>query len=521
MSSLRPYQAELKRKAREKRAQGVKRILIQLVTGGGKTNLAEDVLRDAESRGSTAWFVAHRDNLITQAARRFRAAGLEVGVIKSGHKYQPEIAIQVASIGSLGSRYAKVKAPDLIFIDEAHHSLSNQYRALFEAYPDATFIGLTGTPWLLDGRGLCEAFEEMITGPAPSWMIAEGFLLPSRVIGSRRKLGSIQVGPGGDFDLAKAEEVLARKEVTGDAVATFLELFPVRGRGVTFTCSVAHGGQVVEAYNAAGVSAEILTGETPEDEREAIIERITQEKTRQLVVIDCASEGFDLPELDCVTLLRPSASLTLALQQIARAIRPVYAPGFDLDTREGRHAAIQASGKTHATVIDCVSNTLRHGIPELDHEWSLDPQDRKARAASKTEDGETLAVRQCLECYAIHPTAPACPQCGHEHPVESRIPKARAEELREIEKSELERLHRERQKKGRPRRAVRRRSRSGSSSHESGATSLDGPISATSSGRARERPQGAVSTRLREVVPREGADDPERDPRRSLDGFRG
>nr|WP_246391151.1 helicase-related protein [Limimaricola variabilis] len=222
-----------------------------------------------------------------------------------------------------------------------------------------------------------------------------------------------------------------------------MELFPIKGRGVTFTCSVAHGEQVVAAYLAAGVSAETLTGETLDDEREAIIERIGQEKTRQLVVIDCASEGFDLPELECATLLRPSASLTLVLQQIARAIRPVYAKGFDLETREGRHAAIQASGKTHAKIIDCVSNTLCHGIPELDHKWSLESQDRKARAASKTEDGETLAVRQCLECYAIHPSAPECPQCGHEHPVKSRIPKARAEELRELEKSERERLHRE------------------------------------------------------------------------------
>ncbi|MBB3711763.1 superfamily II DNA or RNA helicase [Limimaricola variabilis] len=74
----------------------------------------------------------------------------------------------MASIGSLGSRYEKVRTPDLIFIDETHHALSNQYRVLYKAYPDAIFIGLTGTPWLLDGRGLCEAFEAMIDGPAPS-----------------------------------------------------------------------------------------------------------------------------------------------------------------------------------------------------------------------------------------------------------------------------------------------------------------------------------------------------------------
>ncbi len=424
-------------------------MLVQLVTGGGKTNLAEDILRDAEARGSVAWFVAHRDNLITQAARRFRGAGLNVGVIKAGHKYQREILIQVASIQSLQSRFGRVQAPDLIFIDETHHALSPSYLKLFEAFPEARVIGLTGTPWLLDGRGLDEVFEVMETGPKPSWMIEQGFLLPSRVFGSRRKLAMVSPTNGGDFDLERAEQILSKSEVCGDAVEMFRDRFPERGRGITFTCSVAHARQVAKAYIAAGVPAEILTGETPELEREAIIERLVSQETRQLVVIDCASEGFDLPELDCATLMRPSASLTLVLQQMARAIRPVFAPGYDLETREGRLSAILASSKTHATIIDCCSNTLRHGIPELDHEWSLEAQDKKTRAASKTEDGETLAVRQCLECYAVHPSAPVCPICDHEHPVESRIPKARAEELREIEKAELERLQKERQTKRR------------------------------------------------------------------------
>ncbi|WP_183471088.1 DEAD/DEAH box helicase family protein [Limimaricola variabilis] len=85
-SRLRPYQAKIKQEAREKHAQGVRRILIQLVTGGGKTNLAEEILRDAESRGSVAWFAAHRDNLISQAARHFGPQGSRSGFIKAGQR---------------------------------------------------------------------------------------------------------------------------------------------------------------------------------------------------------------------------------------------------------------------------------------------------------------------------------------------------------------------------------------------------------------------------------------------------
>lgn len=449
MSDLRGYQLDLKLRVRDRFAEGVRRVLLQLVTGGGKTNLAEDVLRDAAAKGKVAWFVAHRDNLISQAAGRFRKAGLEVGIIKAGHRYNSDCLIQVASIQSLQSRFALVRPPDLIIIDEAHHALSPSYRKFLDTFPEARVIGLTGTPWLLDGSGLGEAFEVMETGPAPSWMIAQGFLLPSRVFGSRRNLALVAPKAGEDFDLERAEDILSRSEVCGDAVALFRERFPERGRGVAFCCSVAHAKLVADAFNVAGVPAEILTGETSEDEREAIIARITAGETRILSVVDCCSEGFDLPEIECAILLRPSASLTLALQQIARAIRPVFAKGYDLETQEGRLAAIRASGKAYATIIDCVSQTLRHGIPELDHDWSLEGQDKKSRAASKTEDGESLAVRQCMECYGIHVSAPVCPHCGHQHPVESRIPKARAEELREIEKAELARLQKERQAKRR------------------------------------------------------------------------
>lgn len=329
---------------------GIMRVLVQLVTGLGKTNLAEDIIRDAVARGVVCWFIADRDNLISNAARRFRRAGLDVGIIKAGHKYDPTKLVQVCSIQSLQSRFGLVVPPDLAFIDEAHHSLTDSYGAFFSAYPKTRVVGLTGTPWLLDGRGLNVAYEVMLCGPKPSWAIAEGFLLPCRMFGSSRRIRFSKQPGSDDFDLELAEKQLARREVLGDAVAEFRRLFPSSGRAIAYCCSIAHAQAVAAEFNAGGVPAEILVGETDEEERDAIFERLASQETRVIAAVDALSEGTDVPELECVVMLRPTESLRIVLQQEARAIRPVYADGFDLETREGRLAAIAASGKMHATI---------------------------------------------------------------------------------------------------------------------------------------------------------------------------
>jgi len=117
---------------------------------------------------------------------------------------------------------------------------------------------------------------------------------------------------------------------------------------------------------------------------------------RVLLSVDLISEGFDVPACDCVLLMRPTASLSLYLQQVGRALRP---------------------SDQHAVILDCCGNAEVHGLPDMDREWSLE-------GTSKERKGlvPNIAVRVCPVCYGVHKPAPVCPYCGHIHAVDRAVP---------------------------------------------------------------------------------------------------
>jgi superfamily II DNA or RNA helicase len=125
---------------------------------------------------------------------------------------------------------------------------------------------------------------------------------------------------------------------------------------------------------------------TPMAERDAAINGLATGKVQILCAADLISEGLDIPAISVVILQRPTKSLGLYLQQIGRGLRP-------------------APGKSVLTVLDHAGNCLRHGMPEADREWSLDGRKKRTK--------QTVAVRQCPGCFAMHAPAPACPSCGH------------------------------------------------------------------------------------------------------------
>lgn len=132
-----------------------------------------------------------------------------------------------------------------------------------------------------------------------------------------------------------------------------------------------------------------------------------------LVVVDIVSEGFDLPAVEVASFGRKTESLATYMQQFGRALRPLYAPGFDLTTREGRLASIAASPKPRALIIDHVNNFLRHGPPDRPRPWSLDGKGRGG-------GGDGIPMRVCTSCWQPYERFHHhCPWCGAEpEPVE-------------------------------------------------------------------------------------------------------
>jgi hypothetical protein len=148
--------------------------------------------------------------------------------------------------------------------------------------------------------------------------------------------------------------------------------------------------------------------------------------SRQLTVlvnVNLFDEGLDLPGVECVIMGRPSMSLGKIRQQEGRPIRPVYAPGFDLTTREGRIAAIAAGPKPFAIMIDHVEAYKQHKFPDTERIWSLIRQDITRK--SKNRDDE-LPLRSCEACFQPYEAVkPCCPHCGHKPvPTERGRPEA-------------------------------------------------------------------------------------------------
>jgi superfamily II DNA or RNA helicase len=303
-------------------------------------------------------------------------------------------AAMVASIQTLGRRLDQVEPPDLVIIDEAHHSVSKTYVEVFARWPDTRFIGVTATPERLDGKGLGAMFDRMVLGPSVQWLIDNGFLARPVYYAPRETVDLSAVAKiAGDFDRAEAEELIDTPKITGDAVSHYRRLCPGQ-RAVAFCISVAHAQHVADQFCAAGVPAASIDGTLDPEVRAKRVADLTAGRILVLTSCELISEGFDLPAVNAAILLRPTHSLSMHLQQLGRALRP-------------------CPGKTHATILDHVGNCLRHGLAEQERAWDLEGREKRAKKSVPVE------TKQCSKCFAIF-TGTVCPQCGQQREVTAR-----------------------------------------------------------------------------------------------------
>jgi superfamily II DNA or RNA helicase len=306
-------------------------------TGSGKTTMATEIV---ERLGVPTLWLAHRKELIDQAAERLEAHGLTTGIVMSGYETVPEAQVQVASIQTLVRRD---KPPaGLIVIDECHHAAADSYQNVLAEYPDAHIVGLTATPFRLDGRGLGDLFGELVVAAWPDELCTDGVLHKPRIWASKAPdLRGVRV-VAGDYNLG----ALAQRSNTAELNADIVETWRKRAAGrrtVAFAVDIAHSMAITKAFQDVGVPAEHLDGGTSRDNRDAILERLRQGKTQ--VVSNCMvlTEGWDLPALACAILARPTASLNLHLQMIGRVMRA-------------------CEGKDGAIVLDHAGNHHVHGL---------------------------------------------------------------------------------------------------------------------------------------------------------------
>jgi len=406
---------ELIDRVRQSMRAGNRRVLMQLPTGGGKTLIASEVLKQTSDNGLSSLFIADRRKLIDQTGEKLTSYGVDHGIIMAGRALDRRAPVQVASIQTLYSRAIKrelMELPDvqLVVIDEAHKSLGGQYHELiFEHYPDAFVLGLTATPVRGDGRGLGEMYEDLVLGPSVDTLVDDGFLVPMRYYAPSRPdmeyLETIYNSKKGDYNEAKLGRYMEQnKPLIGDIVEHYKRLAGDR-QAVVFAASVRHSMYLADAFNKAGISAEHIDGTTFHLERQRIYDDVHSGKTRVLVNCAVLIEGWDEPQISCCILARPTKSVATYLQMAGRVLRPF-------------------PGKSDAVLIDHSGAVQEMGFVHDSRAWSLDPS--KAISDRAEVERENLKSESepitCEQCKAVYEGRRKCPECGWEPP--KRSPKA-------------------------------------------------------------------------------------------------
>lgn len=388
---LRSHQLDLLLEALGLMRQGYRRVLIQLATGGGKTVMAAAVIRAAVALARRAQFIVHRRELIKQTSKSFDVSHLAHGFVASGYRFDPAAEVLLAGVQTLVNRLAALLPPHLIILDEAHHCTAATWDTVLAAYPDAWIIGLTATPERLDGRGLNEHFDVMVTGPTEAWLIEQGFLSPFDYYAPHRPDLSEVGDVGGDYNRAGAAAVMDRPKLVGDMVEHYQRLAPGE-RGIVFAVNRQHSRNIAQAFTDAGVRAAHIDS-TMTGERDRIMEAFEAGEIEMLTNVDLFDEGLDVPGISYVGGGRPSKSLAKVRQQNGRGLR-IH------------------PGKTRCVLADHAGNCFTHGLPDDVVEWSL--LGRKGRPRGPGND-DAEPVRQCLICYRVaRSSAKVCPGCGTE-----------------------------------------------------------------------------------------------------------
>lgn len=449
---LRPYQEKIVNETELQWALGNRVVLISLATGGGKTPILSTLI--SNHAGYVA-AIAHRDKLVEQMSMTLARAGVRHDLIASEKTkkliarkhvkklgqcfYTPGARVRVASVQTLaraGGLDAWAAQVTLWIVDEGHHVLrANTWGKCVAKFTHPACHGLllTATPGRPDGKGLgshrqgcnggpCEGCNDgfadvMVEGPGMRWLIDQGYLCDYDVVCPPTDLVATgKPGASGEYSHVQQRAAARESHILGDIPKHYLKW--ARGlSGITFCGDIETATAMVASYRELGVTAELITGETDTNVRDDVFDRAERGELNQIVAVDVISEGVDIPALQVGSFGRLTGSIITWRQQLGRLLRPIYAPGFDLETQAGRLAAIAASSKPRALLLDHIGGFIdQHlGPPDAPRAWSLEPRSSRGPAE---QDEDEIPRRICnnpaVDCFKPYPRIlRECPHCGY------------------------------------------------------------------------------------------------------------
>lgn len=356
----------------------------------GKSYIMKEIVEKACLKGNKVLILAHRRLLLSQHSKIIQNARLE------------SVFTEVNHLGEHGM-------PDLIIIDEAHISGAESYQKVCNYY-NCKRILFTATAKRLDGKPLSLA-DEILNGISADELIERGDISHYELYAPKLNIDLSKVSmSGSDFNNEQLGEVMLDKKIYGDIIKYYHELADGK-QSIAYCTNVKHSLSICELFNSNNIPAVHMDANTPEKQREQIMEDYRNGKYKILCNCNLISEGITLPECECCMLLRPTQSETLYIQQACRCLTP-------------------ATNKI-AIIIDFVGNCYTHGTPTEKRIYTLDEKQPRVKNPSREPE---VTCRECSNCLRVYRgTDPICPYCGFDN-------KKTRKQIETEEKAELERI---------------------------------------------------------------------------------
>lgn len=377
-----------------------------------------EIARRTTENNNRVMFLIHRKEVLDQAVKTFKEQGVNPNLLTAG------------MVQTLTRRVDKLPIPDVILVDEAHHALAKSYQRILKQFPKAIVLLFTATPHRTGRTQLDQIADDIIVGQSIHELTDKGFLAPFRYFQPPNDFNSklLKRGSTGDFT-NESMQVAMSTRIFGHIVKQYKRIASGM-QAVVYTYSIDSAHKIAAEFNEAGITARSVNGKTPQDMRDHIVRMFRDQRIKILVNVNLFTEGVDLPNVDCVIMARPTASLALYLQFSMRCLNP-------------------RPGKT-AIIIDHANNFKTFGYPDDDRDWKKAIQSGKQKSKSLLTD-PGLSIITCDYCFAVVKASEVkdgkCPICGKPIKVHEAKPvsdvdlveatKERQKAIHEIVKSDL------------------------------------------------------------------------------------
>lgn len=342
-----------------------------------------EIARRTTLKKNRVLFLVHRREILDQTITTFKKQKVDLNLTTLG------------MVQTLTRHIENIPEPRLIIVDEGHRALAKSYQRILSKFPKAIVLLFTATPHRTGRMQLDQIADDIIVGQSIHELTDKGFLAPFRYFQPPNDFDSklLKRSSTGDYTAESMQEAMSTK-IFGHIVKQYKRIADGM-QAVVYTYSVDSAIKIANEFNSEGISAIEVDGTTSKEKRDLAVQKFREQEIKILVNVNLFTEGVDLPNVDCVIMARPTASLALYLQFSMRCLNP-------------------RPGKT-AIIIDHANNFKTFGYPDDDRDWKQAIKSGRQKSKSLLKD-PGLSIVTCDYCFAVVKASEVkygkCPICG-------------------------------------------------------------------------------------------------------------